>query len=346
MTSPLAFAEQCLGLEGALVERQGTALEAVLPPPLALALGLPEHAVLTEELRPDAQHLGYGTHLLERLLHLATARLPVAGAKAVAPPIRATQATDAAQGFVLRNGVSSVGAVRPLAARRLWVNAVWKARTDEDREGVASAVVSLGTGTPVAGFEEAVTLEPSRGGGRVAPSEGRRALTAALRRCGELGEAHTGVFREASARRLARDQARMEGYFAELLAELGRRGARGKAEDAAVRDKRQAIERERAAKLEALVARSTFRLEARPISVALVEAAAYAVPVTLRRRKESREVTLEYDCATRSLVPFACEACSRPAPRPAVCDGALHLLCETCAPSAQGRLDCSVCLGR
>ncbi len=84
----------------------------------------------------------------------------------------------------------------------------------------------------------------------------------------------------------------------------------------------------------------------RPVAVVIVEAPAASILVRVRRRKAERAVSLEYDAATRKLVPLPCEACGGPALRPAACDDAVHLLCETCAPRADGRIGCPACKRR
>lgn len=40
---------------------------------------------------------------------------------------------------------------------------------------------------------------------------------------------------------------------------------------------------------------------------------------------------------------LACEGCGQPTGRPAACDREMHLLCEGCAPQAQGRIACRAC---
>jgi hypothetical protein len=130
------------------------------------------------------------------------------------------------------------------------------------------------------------------------------------------------------------------------MSELDSRVARGRISPADVEDKRRVLERERAAKLEALSARYASKLELRAVAAMLVEAPVFRIPLELRRRKASRSIEVEYDCATRRLVAPPCDACGSPAPRPAACDEAVHLLCEACAPRSEGRVACSACRGR
>ena len=206
------------------------------------------------------------------------------------------------------------------------------------------AAASLLTGGVVAGFEDAAAgaLEES-----TAPLvDAERLLAsahAAFSACAASASEAAAGFQERMQRRFARDRERLEGYLDELLSELDRRASRKLANP---REKRRVLERERSAKLEALAARYVMKLETRPIALLLVEAPTYRVQLELRRRKTSRSLEVEYDCATRRLVPPVCEACGRPAPRPAACDDQVHLLCEACAPRSEGRIVCGACGAR
>jgi hypothetical protein len=338
----VAFASRLLEREGALVEVQDGAVEALLPEGLGERLGLPAHALLAQDERAGAQRLAYGSELLEKLLSLATPRLVAASARLCGVAARPDAARAAAQGFVLRNGLCTASAVHPHEGLRLCVHAACVLHGDERREGLVSACVSPGRGL-VAGFEaDLPALEPSA----IAPLSlplATRAAGQALAACAMKAQALAGPFRESMQRRHQRDRERLEGYFADLSAELARRATGGRVDPAAAEASRQALAKDRAAKLEALAARSILRIEVRAIAALLVSSPAFLVGMELRRRKGAREIELEFDCATRRLVAPPCEACGGPAPRPAVCDDALHLLCEVCAPRPQGRIACGAC---
>lgn len=318
--------------------------EALLPRELAAELALGEHTMLSANPHPDAVHVGYGSALLDRLVAAATARVPFVSAKVTSAPARESQARAAADALVFRNGIFTVGAPRAASGRRLLAHAVFILHGDERREGLCAAAASLDTFGIVAGFEEAVAgvLEPAA---LDAPDkEGAlRGSVACLAACADFASEAAATFREAMQRRFERDRDRMEGYFEDLLGELEKRAKRGKSQVADIREKRSVIERERAAKIEALTARYVMKVELRPVALLLVESPTYRMAIELRRRKASRTVEVEYDCATRRLVAPVCDGCCGQAPRPAACDDAVHLLCERCAPKSEGRIACPAC---
>ncbi|MBI3186165.1 MAG: hypothetical protein HYZ28_28850 [Myxococcales bacterium] len=340
-----AFASAVLEQNGALLERAGGAIEAVLPPELCARLRLPEHVRLCEEAG-EGVRLGYGSEALERMVALATSTLVVASAR-LHCGVRAAAAEQAASAFTVRNGVCSAAPPTATSNRRLWVHAAYALTADERREGVTSAVVSVDTGTEVEGFDDAARGALEQGGaGTVGRDAAAAAVLAAVRLCSARAEAESASFRAAMQRRLERDRARLDAYFADLSGELERRQRNGRLDPKAVAEKRDILHRERAAKLEALASRYEVRLEVRPVSAAVVECPGYRLPVSIRRRKAERVVELEFDGPTRRLVPLACDGCQAAALRPAACDEAVHLLCERCAPRAEGRWPCPACEGR
>jgi hypothetical protein len=347
MSAPLEFAARLLARRGALVETNAGAVEAVLSRELGAELGLGEHAVLAESPSPQAHHVGYGSALLERMVAVAAGKVPFVTARAAVAPARESQARSAAEALVFRNGVFSVGDPSVAVGHRLLAHAAYVLHGDERREGLCAAAASLYTLGVVAGFDDAVAGALEEAPAHIPDAElVLRGAQASLSACvGRASDAALG-FRESVQRRFERDRERLEGYFADLLSELDRRAARGRGGVADVQEKRKVIERERAAKIEALSARYVMKVEVRPVALLLVEAPTYRMSLELRRRKLSRTVDVEFDCATRKLVAPVCDGCGSPAPRPAACDDAVHLLCERCAPKSEGRIACSACRGK
>ncbi len=347
MSRPLEFAARLLSRRGALVDASGEALEAVLPRELASQLDLAEHVLLSDSPSPQGHAVGFGSSLLERLLALAAGGVPFVTARAALAPARSSLARAAAQALVFRNGVFEVGEPTAMPALRAVAHAAFILHGDERREGLCSGAISLRSGGALEGFEDAVagTLEQAKLE-LPAPEQVLSGARACLGVCANRAVQVSAGFRESMQRRFERDRERLEGYFADLLAELENRVARGRTGGADIGEKRQVIERERAAKLEALSARYVMKLEVRPVALLVVEAPVHRMALRLRRRKAAREVEVEYDGATRRLVPPACDGCGSPAERPAACDDALHLLCESCAPRSEGRLACPACRAR
>ena len=345
MSELLDFAARLIELEGGAVDPTSDGLVALLPAALAARWQTAEELALTERATGDsgdARRLAYGSELLERMLDSATASVPIAAAQIDLPAPRAAQVKMTAERWTLRNGLVSVGdcALRPTS--RLELFALVTLHGDEKRELCVSSVLAAHAGTEVPGFSEALTGAAliERSGPLDLPQE---LLARGLSACELRAITQAQTFREGMTRRFERDRARIEAYFEDLHGELERRAHKGKLEAQVVADKQRALRAEREAKLEALAARSVLRIEVKPVALRVIDVPGAFASVTLRRRKATRALELEYDAATRKLVAPRCDGCARAAGRPAVCDESLHLLCESCAPRAEGRIACTAC---
>jgi hypothetical protein len=340
MSELLEFAARLIELEGGALEPRPDGFGALLPASLATAWGAREELELCEQ-EGQGERFAYGTELLERMIQTATQTLPTACARLHTAPLRTSQIRSAADQWRLRNGVVEVGDIRVAPQTRLWIDALATLNGDEKRELLTSAALSLESGTLVEGFVEAAAALTQNSASF--PRVSTLSLAAGMRACVRQAEQGAHGFRAAMTRRFERDRLRIETYFEDLLSELDKRAHKGRLDPAATADKQRAMLADRAAKLEALAARFVLRVEVQPVALRYIEVDGGFVTLRLRRRKASRLIELEYDAATRKLVPPPCAACGEAAVRPAACDDAVHLLCESCAPRAEGRIACAAC---
>lgn len=70
---------------------------------------------------------------------------------------------------------------------------------------------------------------------------------------------------------------------------------------------------------------------------------AVRIVLQVRRRKQERDLVVHLPATTSALDRLPCAACPHSTARPAVCDDALHVLCEACLPQPQGRPSCPAC---
>ncbi|MSP63777.1 MAG: hypothetical protein EXR72_26215 [Myxococcales bacterium] len=147
--------------------------------------------------------------------------------------------------------------------------------------------------------------------------------------------------RDSVARRLTRDHARIVEYFAALIAEA-RTPRRTTAPEAIVAKLGQLVA-ERDAKVSDLATRYAVRVSLAPAAVVCATARTVNLTFRLRRRKAARDLVVRLPAGARSLDRPACDGCPATTARPALCDDRLHLLCEQCVPSAQGRPRCPAC---
>lgn len=361
---PLAFTLDALEAKGALVEsvsggedEAGHAL-VLLPDEVARGLGVAEELRVVRSAREgdgSAVPCGLGTPLLEALVAEHRDRVARATLRLDLDAPRATHARALGERFVVRNGLCELKEVLPAEGRYLRVTFRWVAEADDRAEGTFTLALSAIDGAePDASF--AATLDPEsaaivedraegerRGWGDDAVARALAARALAARAAREV-EVAVAPVRAAVERRHRRDHERIAEYFAGLAAELVGTRRRLSPETVAARVEQYAAERD--AKLAGLAGRFTLRVTTSLLAVVRVEVPTLRLTLRVRRRKAERELRAALPAGSAALDRPRCEGCDGSTDKPALCDDALHLLCERCAPSAQGRLKCPACGAR
>ncbi len=347
LPAPLDFVQAALEAEGALCERGDAGDEAValLPPALARRLDVPEESrlALYPERKGDVG-VGLGSPLLERLVAEARALAPAASVRLDLEPPRLAHVKAVAARFVLRNGLAEVLSVSIGSAVYAAATVAYAIEADDRREGLARLLVHAADG----GEPDAATgghLDLTWPDAVVRPSPlplsaPGAAPWIALRAERAVREAAAPVLADVR-RRHARDHARITSYFADLVAEA--RAPRRRADAKVVEAKVAHLLADRDAKLRDLGGRFAVKITCSPAAIVVAEVPAALVSVRLRRRKEARELVLRVPAGATSVDRLCCEGCGGTTGKPAACDERMHLLCEACAPAAQGRIACPAC---
>ncbi len=355
---PLAFTLDALEDRGGLVESidrgdgEASGALVLLPSEVARALGVPEELRLVRRAEATAEGAptvacGLGTPLLEALVAEHRERVVCATLRVDRDAPRASQARSLAERFVVRNGLCELRDVLPAEGRYLRVTLRWTAEADDRAEGTVTEVLCADDGAEAdasfAGLldpEGAALIDATPEGDGPSWGDPRVSRVVAARGAAAVAAAVEPV-RAAVERRHRRDHERIAEYFAGLASEL--RGTRRRLDAKAIAAKLELYSAERDAKLAGLAGRFALRVTTSPLAVLRVEAPTLRVTLRLRRRKSEREIRLGFPAGAGALDRPCCEGCLGATDRPALCDDALHLLCERCAPHAQGRLRCPAC---
>jgi hypothetical protein len=343
---PLGFVADELAARGALVERSDDGALAVLPPQLARSYDLPESLALADAASDQVVGCGLGSPLLDRLVAEVRATVPVASVTWLAEPPRTAVAERLADRLVVRNGVSDLLGAAHASATYLVGVFTWTAEADDRYQGMTIAVVNAATfaepdpacaaavAAVIAGDDARLTEErDARGAVGGAQVIARRCALAIGPRLEEIGVA--------VARRRDRDRARIDEYFASLIDEARR--PRRQVARGAMEARVAALRAEHDAKLRDLTARYTLRMRLDPVALVSVAMRVAEIRIRLRRRKGERELALHVPPSARTPDALACVGCAGTTRAPLLCDDALHVLCETCAPDTGGRPRCPAC---
>jgi hypothetical protein len=351
LPDPLEFAADALLGAGAVVERAADGWYALLPPELARELGVGEECRLVAQASDTASGpllaCGMGSPALERLASQVETGRALATARLEIDSPRASQARALLERFDVRNAPTQLVDVAASTATYLVAWLAWSAEADDRYDGIVQTGVCLeDAGTADPGLLARVDPVGAASRLRAAPlpvdAEAlRRGLQLAAARAQPALDVPLASVRALVARRLRRDHERIAEYFEQLARDT--RAARRRVEPAVVATKLEHLRAERDAKLRALAERYRLRVSLTPIALLLLEVPALRVRLRLRRRKLEGELRLRLAPGAGAFDRLACAACSGATSRPVVCDDHLHVLCEACAPSAQGRPSCAAC---
>lgn len=347
---PVGFVVNELAARGALLERANGGAVAVLPPELAARLELPEAFTLADA--PSDRTVGrtigcgLGSPILDRFVTEVRARVPLASVTWQAEPPRLAVAEHLATRIVVRNGLADILGVAYASATYLAGVFAWTAEADDRYQGMTLVVAHATTASEpdrstIAAIEALLAGDDPR---VIHERDARSAINGvgaiANRVPLEIGPRLDEV-NAAVARRRERERARIDDYFLSLIAEA--KEPRRQVPLAAIEARVAALRAEHAAKLRDLGARYTMRVRIEPVALAAIATRVAEIRLRLRRRKGQRELPLHVPPGARAPDALACLACPATTRAPLLCDDALHVLCELCAPDIGGRPRCPAC---
>jgi len=347
LPDPLAFAADALIMQGALVERSGDECVGVLPGDVAASLGVGDACTLTAEAADrggERTPCGIGSPLLDRLTAWAGRSPAVASFRVEAEPARAAQARALADRFVVRNAVYDVGDAWLSDASYVVLWLAWRAEADDRYDG--RVVVAAHADDGAEPDPSLIALaDPSRTTAQLLPvphvaiADGIPEVLA--RRARRHAERALANATSSVARRHARDHGRIAEYFEALI--RAARAPKRRVDADAIAEKVAHLVAERDAKLRDLGQRYALRATLEPLAAVVATVPAAWVRLRVRRRKRDGELRLRLPAGASALDRLACAGCGETTARPALCDDALHVLCEECLPQVQGRPRCAAC---
>jgi hypothetical protein len=346
---PVAFVSDALAAQGALVESTDDGCLAVLRPEMARDLRVPETCTLATDLNraaPDAVSCAIGSPLLERLAESARANVPFAALASAAAAPRVGQARAQAERFAIRNAVFEVTEAGPVDTPYLLAWFAWRADADDRYDGKIALALHADDGSEPDGALSTL-VDPARSAngltlGLFPPSPPSRSVMELLvRRATTAARAAIVPACAAVARRHERDYRRIDEYFAALARDA--KAPKRRIETAALAQKMAHLSRDRDAKLRDLAERYSMRVSLEPVAFVALTIPSVRVQLRVRRRKREGGIVLRLPATAASLDRLTCAACGGTTAHPAVCDDALHILCENCVPNAQGRPNCGAC---
>lgn len=333
------FASQVIEKHGGVVEEHEDSLVALLPGPLAEALGLPEEV----QLGGNGSPLLYGSPLLDRLVQLATQSVPVVYAQIEAPYVKK-------EGFeqLLSKDLIFVGGI-PRVVGRAEARATYMvlvchyiALSDERKEGLVTVGVEETSGALVPELKDRwsegtpVFFEPGKIPHQF-PDDLEGILACALRGARGHVESELRDFLESMNRRLRRDVANTREYYDALNREMEESLGNPNLTEAQRQERIHKIRElpvEMARKVEDLKQKYSVQITIRGRAALRFLVRVAQVMVELRYRNLKRQIRVIWNPMTRQLDPLVCEKCRDSTRRVYLeeVDSRLALLCSRCSP--------------
>ncbi|HUK15359.1 MAG TPA: hypothetical protein VLW65_03055 [Bryobacteraceae bacterium] len=341
---------------GALVESEENGrIRAMLPAEVAASLGTGEWLSLDLRHPTEQDTRDDDAEWMNRMERLLPAQPLLVGAqfRALQAPAPIDAASVLASGLAIQNGIYRLVEDGTATATYLFFTFQYSIESDDRSAGIASVCINADASSLVPmpenfllGIRDGLSEDPGTADPRVV----ERWFPAAVRVARSAARKHVAQVEENANRRLARDTARVESYYAGLLAQLEKRVAK-RANDAAAAEKERsrlsATQADRAAKLQDLRRKYGLRVRIEPATLLAARAPVRQISIRLIRKKEERAYFVHWNSVLHMLEPPLCEHCSTGAHPLYLCER-VHVLCKNCWAQCPvcSRFFCLVCQPR
>ena len=310
----LTFAARVIDRHGGAAERESDHLLAVLPERLGEVLELPEEA----KLGGDGEPLLYGHPVLERLVRLATATVPVVYATLEVPYLKSGGFEQAiAQDLSFWNMGSRIVTQAEARNSYMLLSCHYLALSDERKEGLLQVAVAERTSALLPALREAWrSFEPRFYSAEEKPphfpAEIGPAVKSALRQARSAAAVELAPFLASMTRHLQRDVRHTREYYRALEKEMQAQAERPRLSEerrAERREKIRELPHELERKIEDLRHKYRVAVKVRACGALRILVPVVALTVEARYRKLRRAVALCYNPVTHRIDPLACERC-------------------------------------
>lgn len=322
---PLDFAQRFLQLHGAAVEREGPAVEALVPEPLQALLDTPEHIRVSDDPAIAAHSRnGYpvtdGSPLLERMIGKTLEAVPLAGCRLEFDYVKSGGFERLLEEQLTFYGAkATIETVADVSAGYLLLSCRYTAQSDEQKEGLLSMAFNPDTRGFVPEMAEAldsavcrkVFAEPNTD-----VQETLAALSGAIEQAARrLLEERLEPFRAAMNRRFQRDIANLCEYYQSLEQEMQKNLEKPGLSESARNDRQakiDALPSELASKKDDLYKKYSIKVRLQPTAAMLIRTPAKKIACRLSIGRQSRQFFLTYNPVTRKPDPPTCTRCRTP----------------------------------
>ena len=334
------FVLRFLENSGALLERENSGFEALLPAELSQLLGIPEHVRIRSGSADDQMGhytIGYGSRLLEEIVNTACGKVPVAACRFVFDYLK-RQGFDRliSEQFVFDRSVGKIVSFGNVMTNYVFLSCQYVAQSDEQKQGLIGLVFSYETGALIPNMEDMLSVTEKDFTTPSKPFWDGKKLKAIMEGIKKHSEKIISEdiqpFEESMSRRFKRDAANLEEYYGSLKKEMEKSLERPGLSDELVGDRRAKIALlpdELATKRDDLFKKYSIRVKVIPCAAMFITTPAVKILYEVRAGKDRKNLSLIYNPVTRAIDPLPCEGCGRSITRIYFSNG-FHALCSRC----------------
>lgn len=334
------FAARFFENQGAILEKNHSGFEALLPSKLSESLGIPEHVFLSEESpssSKDHYALSYGSPLVEKMVETACGLIPVIACQLTFDYLK-SQGFDRliTDQFTFSNAVGRTESTGMIKTVYLLLTFRYVAQSDEQKQGLLSVVLNYETGALIPHMEHAISTPAKSFEASLQPIPPNDRLQEIIKRVHDQSEgllaAELRSFRESMNRRFRRDAAHLREYYSALNGEMEKSLERPGLSDELIKDRKEKIAllpHELATKQDDLFKKYSIKVVLVPCAAMLINTPAMKVLYRVSVGKSQRMLPLLYNPVTRLMDPLVCQGCGKSVTSIYFCDH-LHVLCSRC----------------
>jgi hypothetical protein len=349
----LGTVAEVLELSGAVVEKNGEHLEALVPEGVATILHTSEMVKLyfnPERAKQDGELVTFQSDFIDRLFALMHGTGNYAHLTLHNLYLKQSTRSTAEQRFQVLNGLGHALDATERILSYAQLNFKYTAVSDEKKEGLVSAIINEHTLAEVSDIAAQLGWVESAEASHHAdlPAQPFQAVFAAACRSAEaVIRRELAEFHKSLNRRLQRDIDRLTEYYESLVAEIRRkierRSLEGKErEDEESRIRATALERER--KITDQREKYAIKVNVEPVNFLRLFVPVMVVNFEVRFRKAAREIPLVWNSLAKDFETLVCQGCQAGLYRFYICEDKLHAVCAECFKCAGcGRNVCRAC---
>jgi hypothetical protein len=338
-SEPVLFAKRFLGNAGAVLEETQGGFEALLPSDLSERLGIREHIQVEEETEVQEEGrytINYGSPLLEKMVEIACARIPVATCRLSFDYLKSQGFDRLIHGqFSFVKSTFRIISSAVVKTEYLILTCRYLAQSDEQKQGLLTVAFHCDTGARVPQMDATLSLA-ARSFSILSWQRDAGSLEKILRSmrvdAEELLKEVLLDFRGSMNRRFRRDVKSLGTYYAALRKEMEGSLQRPGLSEQLIQDrmgKIALISDEMARKKDDLFNKYSIRIKIAPCAGMLVHTPAVKVLVEILAGRAKKQISLLYNPVTKCMDPLVCQGCGRSMTGISFCDR-LHLLCAQC----------------